>query len=88
MSACRTRQAKESQDQSSVGLVSTLPKTEPQDSGEVPHIQKDSEVDPRFKSHCTLVTVTAPDCSRHVVCALWDTGARFSKLLKIFLSSS
>jgi len=43
--------------------------------GEVPLIQKDSEVDPRFKSHCTLVTVTAPDCSRNVMRALRDTGA-------------
>ena len=60
MSACRKRQTKESQDQSSVGLVSTLPNTEPQVCGEVPPVQKDSEVDPRFKSHCTLVTVTAP----------------------------
>ena len=75
MSACHKRLAKENPDKASVGLVTTELNPKAQAFAEDPVIQKDDEVDPRFKSHCALVTVVAPNCSRHVVRALRDTGA-------------
>lgn len=75
MSACRKRLAKENPDKVSVGLVSTVPNPETQVFAEDVAMQRDDDVDPRFKDHCTLVTVIAPNSYRHVVRALRDTGA-------------
>ena len=75
MSACHKRLAKENPDKASVGLLSTVLNPKAHVFAEDPVTLTDDEVDPRFKNHCALDTVVAPNCSRHVVRALRDTGA-------------
>jgi len=37
-------------------------------------VSKLQKVDPRYESHCLLVTLVRPDLSRHIILALRNTG--------------
>ena len=62
-SAYRKITSKENSDKTTIGLVSTVPSGETQASLDIQIKQKEDDVDPRFKSHCTVVTVIAPNTS-------------------------